>query len=65
MALCIETTIQSMGVNATLSTPGVEATLTPKVSDAYFAVVCPIDTNPSQGWDNNLGWDDEQGWLDQ
>ena len=65
MALCIEPSLQSMGVSASISASGIEAGITPKLSDAYFAVACPIDTNPSLGWIDVLGWDDETGWLDQ
>lgn len=65
MALCIESTLQSFGLSAALSASGVCATLTPKSCGAYLALVCPVDTNPSEGWVNGLGWDDEQGWLDQ
>lgn len=68
MALCIEPTLQSSGVRASLSTSGIEASMTPKSSDAYFAVVCPIDTIAScfslGGWDDELGWDDNLGWND-
>ena len=62
MALCIEPVLQSMGVSASLSDSGIEASMTPNSSDAYFAVVCPIDTITLcfslGGWDDELGWDD-------
>ncbi len=68
MVLCIEPTIQSVGVTVTMSDSGAKAGVTPLVPDAYLTFSCPINLISSSfslgGWDDELGWDDGLGWAD-